>query len=393
MQDIRAVLDIGSGYVKTIVIGEESGKITTLYKEIVVTKGIRKGKVLDPQEVTKTLINIIENIHKKLGGEYVDEYIVGLSHPSMRHERIVEQKRVMKEKIWYDDIKHLSTIVADISNHDLEETIKIVPVYWIIDEQEKVKDPIGIKASKLDIVADTFMIPKSFYDELIDIIKELNIYVADIIPNALATAEATLDYDMKDLGVMSIDIGKEQTTFIVYEEWQPIRYETLPLGGDAITKDISIGMQIDIREAETTKIENGYIGTEWEKNENAGLDAHFLEQIISARYEEILGKIQSKLESLGKEWRLAGGIVFSGGGSKVKNLAWLAKDIFKLAVFAAEDVNQISKDIQTNMQFINTLWLYNWSQKYANTRWWLWLGIQLGGDLIKGIGNFFKKMF
>ncbi|USN57264.1 MAG: hypothetical protein H6766_02120 [Candidatus Peribacteria bacterium] len=105
----------------------------------------------------------------------------------------------MKEKITNEDVRHLSTIVADISEESSGELIKIVPIHWIIDEKEKVKDPVGMIATKLDIVADVFYLPQSFYDELVSVIESIDIYVIDIIPNILATGEASIDYDAKDL--------------------------------------------------------------------------------------------------------------------------------------------------------------------------------------------------
>lgn len=199
MQNITAIIDIGSGQLKTVVIGEEEGRRTTLHKSLMITKGIRKGKILDPQSFKESLEASINEINKKLGGEYIDEYVITISHPHAIHQRIREQKRVMREKITNEDVRHLSTIVADISEESSSELIKIVPVHWIIDDKEKVKDPTGMTATKLDIVADVFYLPHSFYDELVSVIESIDIYVIDIIPNILATAEASIDYDAKDL--------------------------------------------------------------------------------------------------------------------------------------------------------------------------------------------------
>jgi cell division protein FtsA len=183
-----------------------------------ITKGIRKGKILDTQAFKESLESAISEINKKLGGEYIDEYIITTSHPYAIHQRVREQKRIMRAKISNEDVRHLSTIVADISEESSGELMKIVPVHWIVDDKEKVKDPTGMIATKLDIVADIFYLPSSFYEELVSVIESIDIYVIDIIPNILATSEATIDYDAKDLGCVSIDIGKEQTSFVVYED-------------------------------------------------------------------------------------------------------------------------------------------------------------------------------
>jgi cell division protein FtsA len=183
-----------------------------------ITKGLRKGKILDKQALTEELNQVIKDCQTKLGGDYVDEYVLGISHPSMRMTRIQEQKRVMSDKITQEDVQHLSNVIADISQKDAREVLKIIPIYRVIDEKKKEKDPINITAKKLDIVADIFAIPKTFYNTLAEIIDSLGLYVTDMIPNILATAEASLDYDMKDLGTVVIDIGKNQTSYSIYEE-------------------------------------------------------------------------------------------------------------------------------------------------------------------------------
>lgn len=394
MQDIKTILDIGNWRIKAVVISEEEGKRTTLHKEQLITKGIRKGKILEEAQFVETIQTAITWIHKKIGGEYVDEYVVSISHPHMKRTRIREQKRVMKEKVTQEDIRHLSNIIADISEKDNQEVIKILPVYRIINEKEKVKDPLGMKADKIDIVADIFYLPKTFYASLMQALEMVDIdYVADIIPNTLCTAEASIDYDTRDLWAITIDIGKEHTSFIIYEDGYPLRYETIPIWWDSVTKDISIGMQIDIKEAELLKVQSWVIGNEEKKKDNDTIDTLFLSQIITARYEEILEKINDRLKELQREWRLAWGVIFSWGWSKIKNLAPLARDIFQLAVYGAEDVHDVDKSLKTNLQFINALWCYMRSSKHTAPTWWLGINFQLGSNIIKWVWNMFKKRF
>lgn len=393
MQDIKAIIDIGSWWIKTIVMSEEDGERKNLYKEQLITKGTRKGKILDKDQFRNTLQAAIKNIHKTIGEEYVDEYIISISHPHMKHHRLREQKRIMKDTVTQEDIKHLSNIIADIAEKDHEETIKILPVYRMVNETEKVKDPVWVKAEKLDIVTDIFYLPQTFYSLLLETFEELDIYIADIVPNILCTAESSLDYDTRDLWAVAVDIGKEHTSFVIYEDGYPIWYETIPIGWDSVTRDISIGMQIDIKEAEQIKIQSGKINNEEKKDPNTKIDTLFLSQIITARYEEILETINTRLKELQREGRLAWGVIFSWGGSKTQNLASLARQTFQLAIYAAEDVHKTDDKLITNLQFINALWCYNRSAKHSNWRSWLWLNLQFGNNIIKGVWNLLKKRF
>jgi cell division protein FtsA len=179
---------------------------------------MRKGKILDSEAFVQTINEIIENFVKKLGGDFIDEVFVSVSHPEARIQRIAEQKRIMKDTIEADDVEHLSRVVADIANQDNQQTVKIVPVYWTIDDGKREKDPIGMQGKKLELTADVFMLPKNFYNGLLDAFERIGINVTDIIPNILGATEVVLDYDHKDLGSVLIDIGKNQTSYVIYEE-------------------------------------------------------------------------------------------------------------------------------------------------------------------------------
>jgi cell division ATPase FtsA len=133
-------------------------------------------------------------------------------------QRIIEGKRIMNEAVELEDLEHLSRIVGEIANVNNYETIKIVPVSWILDETKREKDPIGLKCKKLELMADVFMIPKNFYNGLIDAFDKIGLVVADIIPNILAASEVAVDYDHKDLGTVLVDIGKNQTSYVIYED-------------------------------------------------------------------------------------------------------------------------------------------------------------------------------
>ncbi len=163
------------------------------------TQGMRKGKILDAENFVNTINKITEAFIKKLGGDFIEEVFVGISHPEMIVNRIIEQKRIMTEEIGPEDVNHLSTVIAEISNKSNFETIKIVPVHFLIDESKREKDPIGMKGKKLELIADVFMIPKNIYNGIIDAFEKVGLNIVDIVPNIIAASEVALDYDHKDL--------------------------------------------------------------------------------------------------------------------------------------------------------------------------------------------------
>ena len=174
MQDLKAIFDIWNWYIKWALIGKDEDKLVVLAKEMIKTKWMRKGKILDSDDFLMSLSAVIESFHKKLGDDYLDQVFVGISHPELVVTRMHESKRVMTDKITHDDINHLSKIVSDVSGQQNYEIIKIIPVQWVIDDLRKEKDPLGLTAKKLELVADVFMVPKSFYNNLIEVFDKVN---------------------------------------------------------------------------------------------------------------------------------------------------------------------------------------------------------------------------
>ncbi len=392
MKDIKAVFDIWNDVIKGVVFANDDGKEIILAKQMEPTQGMRKWKILDSEGFMNTINRITESFIKKLWGDFIEEVFVWISHPEMIVNRVVEQKRIMSDEIQSDDVNHLSKVIEEISNKNNYETIKIIPVYFLIDETKKEKDPIGMKWKKLELVADVFMIPKNIYNGIVDTFDKVGLNIVDIVPNIVAATEVALDYDHKDLWAILIDIWKNQTSYVIYEEWYPLGHGTIPLGSEDVTKDISIGMQVDIKEAEEIKRTHGSAIIQKDRmNDESPIDSLLLSDIINARYEEIFMKINGHLKQLERDGRLAGGVLLIGGGARMPNLDLLSKEVFKLATFYGKDTILNLGDISSNVQFINVLGTYVWSNKYVEWRKWSWIKFNL--DFVNKVWGFFKDLF
>lgn len=398
MQDLKAIFDIGNGYIKGALIGKDEEKTIVLAKEMVKTKGMRKGKILDSDDFLMSLSAIIESFHKKLWDDYLDQVFVGISHPDMLITRMHEQKRVMTEKITHDDINHLSKIVSDISGQANYEIIKIIPVHWVIDDTRKEKDPLGLTAKKLELVADVFMVPKSFYNNLVEIFDKVSLRVVDIVPTILWLSEVVLDFDLKDLGACVIDVGANQTTMAVYEEGTPLSYFVLPVGGEDVTRDISLGLQVDIKEAEEIKKRFGQQPMGDTPDPDMPIDQSFLTEIIGARYEQIYGLCEEHLVSLERDARLPWGVFLTWGGVKTDGVDAIAKHTFKLATFYGKDLTYHLWDVSTNPQLLSLIGIYARAEKYYEWNKWRlrgmsWGNLGMGGQWRQKVWQWIKNIF
>jgi len=181
MNSIRTVLDIWNWYVKWVVFWTEDDKTVVLAKDMVKTRWMRKWKILDIEDFAVCINEVLQSFAKKLWWDFIEEVIVWISHPDSEIKRVAEQKRVLSKDISHEDISHLSEVVADASYKPNYEVIKIIPVVWLIDEETKTKDPLGMEARKLEIIADVFMIPKTYYNNLLEVFNRLDLHVVDIV--------------------------------------------------------------------------------------------------------------------------------------------------------------------------------------------------------------------
>lgn len=391
MREVKTVFDIWNDSIKGIIFGNDEWKDVVLVKQIEQTQGLRKWKILDSEAFASSINKILEVFVKKLWWDFIDEVFVWISHPEMIVTRIIEQKRIMTDEIQAEDVEHLSRIVSEISNKNNYETIKIVPVCRVIDESKKEKDPIWLRGKKLELVADIFMLPKNTYNWIIDAFEKLWLNIVDIIPNIISATEICLDYDHKDLWTVLIDIWKNQTSYVIYEDWYPLAYNTIAIGWEDVTKDISIWMQVDIKEAENIKKTHWSAIVHKERiPEESQIDTLFLSDIINARYEEIFLKINRHLKELDRDGRLPWWIILIGGWARMPNLDILAKDTFKLATFYGKDSILNLWDISSNIQFMNVLGSYIWSNKYIE---WRKNNFKLNFDVVGKVWKFFKDLF
>ena len=393
MQKLTVVLDIGNAYIKWGVFSQEDDGAQLLIKEMVKTKGMRKGKILDVESFALSVNELLQAFSKKLGGDFIEEVFVGLSHPELSIARVHEHKRIMNRTVTREDILHLSDVIAESSSKSNFEVVKILPVQWILDDETAVKDPEGMEARRVELIADVFQLPKTFMTNLHEAFTKLDLRIVDVIPNILWLSEACLDHEMKDLGVLLIDIGANQTSYVVYEEGYPLFYGILPVGGEHVTKDISIGLQIDIKDAEQIKKEHGAVLQQMptETTTDETIDKRFLTDIMTARYEEIFEIIQEDLVKHQKDGRLPGGVVLTGGAVKIENILTLAKDVFKLATFKGKELTNTFGDASTHLQLHALLWLYLWIGKYYKKTSKRWL--QLNFNVFTKIKDFVQQLF
>lgn len=347
-ENIITSIDIGSSKIRTIIAQFEDEKKTDFSVLGVGTSeshALRKGNILDMSEFKQDLDSSLEEA-EKMSGEPISG--INLSFNSSSFE-VISSKWIIAvsgDEVSADDVERVLDMARNGIDLPNREILKVVPEYFVVDLEEGVKNPIGMSARKLEVVAHIFSMNRNVLGNIRKAVADVGIEIYDIYPNLLTAPEGVLSKRQKELGVVCIDIGSSTTGITVYEEGVLKFASVIPVGGDSVTNDIALGARTSIDVAEklkTTRSEIGLIDGEDKEveiklseiysSEEGSVTNIYLSQIVTARYEEIFYFVSQELKKIGRDGMLPEWAVLVGGWVKQQWVVDLAKKTLRLPVF------------------------------------------------------------
>lgn len=400
-------IDIGSSKIRTIIWyfdNEQEQDFHVLGVWIAESNAIRKGNILDMEEFKNNLDKSLEEAERMAGEQVAGAYI---SFNSSSFE-VIKNKWVIAISGWEiheDDIDRALDMAkngVDLPNRDI---LKVIPENFIVDAEEWVKNPIGMSARKLEVVANIFSMNSNVLNNIKKAVSDIGIEIFDIYPNLLSAPEAVLSKRQKELGVVNIDLGASTTGITVYEEWNLIFSSVIPIGADNVTNDIALGLRTSTGVAEKLKLEFAELNLENQDNftdkeinladlnlgEEWSVSKLYLSQIVTARYNEIFQFVRNELKIIGKDWMLPEGAVCVGWWVKMKWFVELAKSELRLPTFIGLPVSkdEFADASISDPVFSSAIGTMILSNKYGASSKVFSLNI---GGFFDSIVNIFKKL-
>jgi len=336
-----ASLDIGTSGIKALVVQRnqnlELETVAFFQKQV---SGIRRGIVVNAQEVAKALDAVKQEMEIQTGQKIDSAYInVGGGHIScVASQGKVAVSRADKQ-VSEEDIDRVLEDAKTFSLSPNKEILGVFPRNFIVDN-EKVKEAVGMKGVRLEVEALVVCVFSPYFRNLEQSILSSGFEeTSDIVPSPIAAARAVLSPRQKELGVALLDIGEGTSSLVVFEEGSLIHLSVLPIGSANITHDIAIGLRTDIDIAERIKKEFGACSiskkeqkekVEIKEPEKLVFTRKTLANIIEARVSEILGEMNKELKKISRDSLLPAGIVLTGGGAKIPGIVELAKKELRL---------------------------------------------------------------
>lgn len=337
-------LDIGTSKVVAIV-----GAITPEgYLEIVGigthrSSGLKKGVVVNIESTVLSIQRAIEEAELMAGCQIHSVYagIAGSHIRSLNSHGIVA---IRDREVFAQDLERVIDAAQAVAIPADQKVLHILPQEFLIDEQDGVKEPLGMSGVRLEAKVHLVTCAVNASQNIEKCIRRCGLEVEDIILEQLASSYAVLTEDEKELGVCVVDIGGGTTDIAIFKDGAIRHTAVLPIAGDQVTNDIAMALRTPTPNAEDIKIKYACAlakltsPDETIKVPSVGdrqprdLSRQALAEVVEPRYDELFTLVQAELRRSGYEDLIAAGIVLTGGTSKMEGVIELAEEIFHMPV-------------------------------------------------------------
>ncbi len=342
-----AGIDIGSSFIRTVIadIGRGDTPLRVIGVGIESSVGIRRGSIVDINEVVRCMNASVEAA-ERMAGIAVESAIISIGGTGITFQNAKGVVAVSKAdgEVTEDDVNRVigeAQVFQMLANNEI---VHVIPRSYRLDDQEGIKDPVGMKGVRLEVDALIIQSSAAQIKNITKCVYQAGIEIEDMALAPLASAKSVLTKKQKELGVVLVNIGGGTTSMAVYEEGDLLHTTILPIGAGHITNDIAIGLRTSIDVAERVKLEFGVARSndvdereeidlsQIDSSEDGTILRYHVAEIIEARLEELFELVQNELKAIGKAGLLPAGVVLTGGGSKMPHIVELAKEKLKLPI-------------------------------------------------------------
>ncbi len=402
-------LDIGTTKVCAI-IGQlnDLGGVDIIGVGIAPSLGLRKGVVVNIDNTVKSINKAIEEAELMAGVE-VQSVFTGIAggHIKSFNSRGVVAVSSKTKEITQSDVDRVIDAARAISIPIDREVIHVIPQEYIVDDQDGIKDPIGMSGVRLESEVHIITGAIASIENIIKSINRAGYEVEDIVLEPLASAESVITDEEKELGVVLIDFGGGTTDVMMFIKGSVWHTGVLSLGGNHVTNDVSIGLRTPVTSAEIIKKQYGIafadsvdpdeiievptVGGRPSKK----VAKKMLADIIQPRVSEILELIKREIKMSGFDELIGAGAVLTGGASLLKGTMELSEEIMNIPVKLGipENVGGLIDKV-SHPQFATGVGLVLYGSKNSSMK-ELYKGSEenVFRNIIKRLGMWFKEYF
>ncbi len=394
-------LDIGTSKVAAIV-GEitEEGQLEIIGIGTHRSRGLKKGVVVNIESTVQSIQRAVEEAELMSGCQIHSVYtgIAGSHIKSLNSHGIVA---ISTKEVTQSDMDRVVEAARAVAIPADQKILHVLTQEFIIDNQEGIRDPIGMSGVRLEAKVHLVTGAVSAAQNIVKCVRRCGLEVDEIILEQLASSYAVLTEDEKDLGVCLIDIGGGTTDIAVFTGGAIRHTAVIPIAGDQITNDIAIALRTPTQYAEEIKIKYACALTQLAQADESievpsvgdrparRLARQTLAEVVEPRIEELLTLVQTELRRSGFEDLVAAGVVLTGGSSKIEGIIDLAEEIFHMPVRLGlpQHISGLA-DVVRNPIYATGVGLLLYGQKHRHAR-----STYARGVSVKGVWGHMKSWF
>jgi cell division protein FtsA len=401
-RNIVASIDVGTTKICTILADvSNDGSPRVVGVGISPSRGLHKGLVVNINEARESIRESVRKAEQTSDCKVESAYIgvTGRHVTSMNNRGVVaitRNDRVVRP----DDLKRVLASAQSVKTASDRRLLHVIPRSYAVDGQAGVKNPVGMHGFRLDVETHVITAAVTSIQNLVKCIRSIGIDIEDLVLEPLASSEAILSEDEKQVGVIIADIGGGTTDVAVFRDGSIWHTSILPVAGYQLTRDVAIGLGLPFEIAEEMKKKYGSVMPVYDgKTDTApaisqdghGISYQDLCDIIRARVEEILKLILLEMPNSDYDTIVPAGLVLTGGSSNLAGMASVGAEILRIPVRVGvpTDVCGIA-DVLRDPAYATSIGLVLWGSKNKGKRHWK---TGLFGNALNRLAHRLKRLF
>lgn len=341
---IVAAIDIGTTKI-CVLIGHKlgDGQVEILGVGKVPSDGLKKGVVVDIAKTVRSIRAAVKEA-ELMADVTMESAIVGISGAHIQSRNAYGAVPIEKGQVTEEDISAVIAAAKAVPLAEGQQVLHVLPQFFSIDGSDRIQDPLGMHGIRLE--SQVHMVTGSItsVQNLVVCCERAGVKVQDVVLEQLASAQAVLNQDERELGVGVIDIGGGTSDLAIYQNGSIRHTMVLPIAGNHFTNDLAIGLRVTVSDAERVKREYGLANTNLliedkevevemvQGGKTQMTTAQTITEILEPRAQELLSIVHEEVIARNMEHLLVSGLVITGGGALLDGIKETAEEIFNMPV-------------------------------------------------------------
>ncbi len=337
-KSVIVALDIGTTKVCTLIAQKTHKSIEILGVGSHPSNGLKKGSVVNIEKTVESIRNSIEEAKLMAGIEDLESATIGIAGNHIYAFNSSGVVPVKNKEIDQADVDRVIEAAKAVLIPSEREIIHVIPQEFKVDNTTGIKNPIGMRGSRLEVNVHIVTGKTPLIQNLIKCVEQAGLLANSVILQPIASSRSVLSQEEKELGVVLIDIGGGTTDIAIWKEGSLLHSQIIPLGGNHFTNDLAVALKIPHNEAERIKMTYGTVLADQGRNAEtmipvqglSGTKARevpvsYVAEVLSARALELFDVVRDVIVERNLQDVITGGFVLTGGGALIRHLTEYAE--------------------------------------------------------------------